>query len=139
MDLDSALQALRDCLGGALGADVALVVRLQEAPSVGGALVLWPWHVEDVASMQDVPRRPDPSGGRPPPAVPGATVRVLVLGDELGLLSRARAVLHRNPVLQVDGRTLRVQADRLTVDEACALFRAAGVPMQAALAVALQG
>jgi hypothetical protein len=54
-------------------------------------------------------------------------------------LSRAFDALCETPVLVQGDRTLNVVLNTLTADQACSIFTACHVPMQAAISLTLEG
>jgi hypothetical protein len=132
VDLAADLEALRALFATRLGQPATLVRTLREpAP---GELLLWPYRLEVLPDMQPQP----PRGGVPQPPRLRQRVHLLALAGDVALLARAQAIAHDHPILGEGERRLILRNDAPPTDVLCALFTAAGQPMQAALALNLQ-
>jgi hypothetical protein len=136
MSIYSDLQVLQNHLSEKLEIETSLVVCLQQSILQEQSLVIWPWLIENLI-LQELPSRT--VGGdliRYPPL--RAKIHLLMLSNDLNLLSRARTVVHENTALFVDeARRLTIRFSPLTTEQACSIFLASGVPMQTALSLIL--
>jgi len=132
VDLAADLEALRALFATRLGQPVDLLRTLREpAP---GELLLWPYRLEKLPDMTSTPSR----GGVPLPPRLRQRVHLLVLAGDTTRLAHAQAIAHDHPVLGEGQRRLILHSDSPPTEVLCALFTAAGQPMQAALALTLQ-
>jgi hypothetical protein len=140
MSIPETLTALCDMLHATTGVNVVLG-RPDEARS---AIFVWPWLLEEDPRARNL----SPVGGagtnlaRQPPS---QNIHVLVIAapastaDGLSRLDQARRALWENPVLTVDGVTVRVVISSLAPEQLAAVFSAAGIPLTICLSATLRG
>lgn len=134
MDLAADLDTLRSLFATHLAGPVEIVRTLRQPAAEG--IALWPWRVEETTRF-DLPTGPVP---RPPSAAERRhRLHLLVLASDLATLARAEAVANDHAVIHAGARGLTLRREALAPDALCDLFIAAGQPMQAALALSLEG
>lgn len=136
MSIDTDLQVLQNHLSEKLEVDATLVISLQQSTLQEKALVIWPWHIENAISQQLPSRTAGRQGISQPPL--RSKIHLLVLSNNLNILSRARNVLHEDSILFIDEtRRLQISFSPLTTEQTCSIFLASGAPLQAALSLIL--
>ena len=142
MTTATALAAFCDMLRTQTGAEVALADPQDEAPG----LRVWPWRLEEVASLTNTPLRDAPrvrdTGAAAAPAV--HHIHCLVLArpaltpEGLALLDQAREAMHAHPLLDDDGTPVPIVSSPLSTDQLSALFVAAASPLTVCWSIVLR-
>lgn len=137
MSIDSDLQVLQNHLSEKLEVDTALVISVQQSILQEKSLVIWPWFIESSISQKHRPRMLSGEINQQPPLL--SKIHLLVLSNDLNILSRAQTVLHENSTLFTGGtRVVNINFNSLSTEQICSIFLASGVPMQAALSLILE-
>jgi hypothetical protein len=140
MSIPATLSALCEMLHARTGVNVILG-RPDEATS---GLYVWPWLLEEDSHARNL--SPAIGGGansaRQPPS---QNIHFLVIAapaltaEGLSRLDQARQALWDNPVLTVEGVTVRVTISTLETEQLAAVFQAAGIPLTLCLSATVRG
>ncbi|MGN6790361.1 MAG: hypothetical protein ACTHJP_12655 [Rhodanobacteraceae bacterium] len=125
-------------LGSKIQASTGFSVGIGEPGLLDGPLILWPWRIEPVNSIGNLPR--PPVGERMEVQEKQMTAFVLLLSKAgLSCLVDAAKAISDNAVVTVGESRYIVREHDLPTETQIAILGGAGVPMQAALCYTITG